>query len=82
MKDPNLIAMTDRIPDDWRRMYMARPLEKLPADVTRAFDALAALQREKDRMQAEMLATKRWSYLRFLLLLILGAMKILADHWK
>lgn len=82
MKDPNLIAMTDRLPDDWRRVYLARPLEKLPADVTRAFDDLAILRREKDRMQREMLDTKRWSYLRFLLLLILGALKILSEHWK
>lgn len=49
MRDPKIIDTTkERIPDDWRRHYAMRPLEKLPQDVTQAFDRIWTLQREKD----------------------------------
>jgi len=68
MQDPSLIETpATRIPDEWRRKYMQRPLEKLPADVVKLFDEQYVLNQrlrvERDRVQAAMLDCK--SKLRF-----------------
>lgn len=58
MQDLKLIdPSSPRIPDDWRRKYLARPVE--PRDVTELFDRQHSLSREKDLIQAEMIGVKR-----------------------
>jgi hypothetical protein len=55
MHDPKLIDVADRrIPDEWRQKYLQRPLRELPADVTRAFDRVWQVEREKDQLRADM----------------------------
>ena len=54
MKDASLIDdALSRIPDEWRRKYLARSVESLPKDVTAAFDRIYKLEREKDQFRAE-----------------------------
>lgn len=57
VQDPLLITNSDR-PDTWRRAYLQRSVDKLPADVTIAFDKISKLQAEKDRLTAELAETK------------------------
>jgi hypothetical protein len=56
-----------RIPDEWRRKYMQRPLEKLPGDVVKLFDEQFALnirlRKERDEMNRKLLNAQ--SRLRF-----------------
>ena len=55
MHDPKLIDVSERrIPEEWRRKYMKRPLESLPADVTLAFDRVWQVEREKDQLRSDM----------------------------
>ena len=49
----------DLAPDDWRRNYLQRPIDKLPADITRAFDMMWKLQREKDSINGKLLEAER-----------------------
>jgi hypothetical protein len=48
-----------RIPIEWRRAYLMRPLEKLPQDVTYAFDQLHQQRRETNTMNRALIETKR-----------------------
>jgi hypothetical protein len=60
VRDPKLIDPNEpRIPDSWRRLYLHRPLEKLPEDVTVLFDRQEKLSREKDLVQADLLQAQR-----------------------
>jgi hypothetical protein len=60
MQDPKLIDPNEpRIPDKWRRLYLQRPLDKLPADVTVLFDRQEKLSREKDLVQADLMEAQR-----------------------
>ena len=68
MQDPKLIETPAvRIPDEWRRKYHQRPLEKLPGDVVKLFDeqyALSNRQRtERDAVNKKLLDSE--SRLRF-----------------
>ena len=54
MKDQDLIDLTaPRIPDEWRRKYLSRPIERLPADVCAAFDRIQKVEREKDSLRGD-----------------------------
>lgn len=60
MRDPKLIdPNAPRIPDEWRRQYLRRPLEDLPKDVTVLFDRHEKLSREKDLVQADLIEAQR-----------------------
>ncbi len=77
MRDPQLIDPAEpRIPDEWRRAYLNRPIERLPRDVTLAFDRLWTIEREKDEMRGELLAAKdqlHWADLKiWILMLVVG----------
>lgn len=55
MRDPLLIDEGEkRIPDEWRQRYLERPLKELPADVSKAFDRVWRVEREKDRLRSDM----------------------------
>ena len=55
MRDPKLIQQSEpRIPDEWRRHYMARSIERLPADVTVAFDRIHQVQKDKDQLRDDL----------------------------
>ena len=65
MRDQDLIDLAcPRIPDEWRRKYLARSVESLPNDVTTAFDRIYKLEREKDQLrnafEANAKKTRRW----------------------
>jgi len=49
MQDQNYIPLAERT-DLLRESYKRRPVERLPEDVTRAFDRLARCERERDRL--------------------------------
>lgn len=60
MRDPNLIDLQqERIPQDWRRNYLERPIARLPKDMITAFDMMWKLQREKDDINARLLKAQR-----------------------
>ena len=64
MQDPNLIETPAvRIPDEWRRKYMQRPLEKLPGDVVKLFDEQFALnirlRKDRDEINRKLLDAQR-----------------------
>lgn len=60
VRDAKLIDPQEpRIPDDWRRAYLNRPIERLPLDVTRAYDRIVKLEREKNLVQADLLQAQR-----------------------
>jgi hypothetical protein len=48
-----------RLPEEWRKCYLVRPLERLPADVTQCFDRIHTLQREKDAINGALLRAHR-----------------------
>ena len=55
MKDQDLIDLVSpRIPDEWRRKYLVRPIERLPADMNAAFDRIYKVEREKDQLRADL----------------------------
>lgn len=55
VRDPLLIDEGEkRIPDEWRRRYEKRAIDKLPADVTKAFDRVWQVEREKDLLRSDM----------------------------
>jgi 5-methylthioribose kinase len=55
VRDPLLIDEGEkRIPDEWRQNYLKRSIEELPADVTKAFDRVWQVEREKDKLRADM----------------------------
>lgn len=59
VKDPLLIdTQGRRIPEEWRRNYRKRSVDRLPDDLIVAFDRIYTLQGEKDKIQAELLETK------------------------
>lgn len=59
MRDPLLIdPQGQRIPDEWRRNFLLRPIERLPGDVLIAFDRIHTLQKEKDQLQSQLLETQ------------------------
>lgn len=74
VQDPNLIEPAKpRLPDEWRRNYLMRPLEKLPGDVTRAYDRIYTLEREKDAVNGELLRAHRrlgWANLKIWILML------------
>ena len=81
MKDASLIDDSlPRIPDEWRRRYLARSVESLPKDVTAAFDRIYKLEREKDQFRAEVakIASRAEIWLFVLTLLSLGELAALA----
>jgi hypothetical protein len=47
-----------RIPQEWRRQYHKRPLDKLPGDITIAFDRIEQQRRDADKLRAALLATQ------------------------
>lgn len=64
MRDPDLIdnqgqplESPQRIPDQWRAKYLQRPVDRLPADVVKCFDRLWQVEREKDRIAANLAET-------------------------
>lgn len=59
VKDPLLIDNQGRrIPEEWRRNYRHRSIDRLPDDLIIAFDRIHTLQGEKDKIQSELLETK------------------------
>jgi hypothetical protein len=65
MKDRELIDLAcPRIPDQWRRKYLSRPIERLPADMNAAFDRIYKLEREKDQLRKDFEAFARKSRFR------------------
>ena len=50
------IEPAQRIPDTWRAKYLQRPVDRLPADVMKCFDRLWQVEREKDRIAANLAA--------------------------
>lgn len=60
MRDQNLIdPSSPRIPDEWRRSYLNRPIERLPKDVMILFDRHVKLEREKDLVHADLIEAQR-----------------------
>lgn len=56
MRDPNLIdESSGRIPEEWRRQYLQRPIEKLPGDVVKLFDENFQLRKENNQFRADLL---------------------------
>jgi hypothetical protein len=84
MLDPKLIDPSKpRIPDEWRRIYMQRPIEKLPADVVYLFDEQhklkTNLQKDKTQIDKSLLdAQSKLRWARGLISLLLVAM---AGSW-
>jgi hypothetical protein len=74
MQDKKLIdPAARRIPDEWRRTYRMRPLDKLPEDVTRSFDRIFLLEREKDAINTALLKAQRrlgWANLKIWILML------------
>jgi hypothetical protein len=59
LNNPQLLDPGLRIPDEWRRAYRRRPPDQLANDVTKAFDRLWSIEREKDQLRSDLhLATK------------------------
>jgi hypothetical protein len=54
-----VIETAQRIPDAWRVKYLNRSMDRLPADVTKAFDRLWQVEREKDRLAAALEDTRK-----------------------
>ena len=60
MRDQDLIDLAlPRIPDEWRRKYLSRPIERLPADMNAAFDRIYKVEREKDQIRADNRSLRR-----------------------
>lgn len=60
VRDPLLIDNQGRrIPEEWRRNYRHRSIDRLPDDLIVAFDRIHTLQKEKDEIQKELIETKR-----------------------
>lgn len=85
MRDQDLIDLAcPRIPDEWRRKYLARSVESLPKDVTAAFDRLYKLEREKDQLRADNQSLRRsvriffWSAISLQILQLAAALLIMA----
>lgn len=53
MRDKDLITLAEDPlgpRDAWRAQYLKRPLDRLPKDVTHAFDRLYRLERQNDEL--------------------------------
>jgi hypothetical protein len=77
MRDLKLIdPAAPRLPDEWRREYLQRPIELLPKDVTVLFDRHEKLSREKDQINASLIearSTLRIADLKiWILMLVVG----------
>lgn len=62
MQDENLIGLTEdplAPRDRWRAQYLARPLDRLPKDVTHAFDRLYRIERQNDELRQSLLEARR-----------------------
>jgi len=58
VQDPLLIPLSVRT-DELRMAYKKRPLDRLPEDVTHAFDRLSSCERQRDKLQLEVLRLNR-----------------------
>jgi len=66
MRDQDLIDLAcPRIPDEWRRKYLARSVASLPKDVTVAFDRMYTMEREKDQLRADHRSLRRTVHIFF-----------------
>jgi chemotaxis methyl-accepting protein methylase len=54
MQDPNYVPLAERT-DSLRNEYKRRPVERLPEDLTRAFDRIARAERERDRLASRVI---------------------------
>jgi hypothetical protein len=77
MQDPLLIPLAERT-DMLRAAYKKRPVERLPEDVTRAFDRLARCERERDQLTNRIIGLERRLGLASLKIWILGGL-VLAE---
>lgn len=72
MRDTKLIDQDlPRLPDEWRQKYLQRSLERLPEDVTKAYDRIWDLQREKDEINGRLIAAEKalgWANLKIWIL--------------
>lgn len=66
MRDPELIdnqgqplEPAQRIPDEWRANFLRRSVDRLPGDLIKAFDRIWQVEREKDRLAAQLEAAKK-----------------------
>jgi hypothetical protein len=48
-----------RIPEEWRRQYLRRPIDRLPGDIIKAFDQLELRRRDADKMKSQLIETRR-----------------------
>ena len=77
MQDPNYIPLAERT-EMLRDSYKRRPIDRLPEDVTRAFDRLARCERERDKQLKQIIALESRLRVANLKIWILGAM-VLAE---
>lgn len=62
MQDERLIGLTEdplSPRDRWRAQYLSRPLDRLPKDVTHAFDRLYRLERQNDELRESLLEARQ-----------------------
>jgi hypothetical protein len=68
LQDERLIPLTEDPlgpRDRWRQEYLRRPLERLPKDVTHAFDRLYRLERQNDELHDALLKSdSRYHWLK------------------
>ena len=65
MHDPLLIdpfrddSVQPRLPEEWRKQYLKRQVDRLPQDVTVAFDRVEMRRRENNQLRQALLSTQK-----------------------